>query len=170
MTTSNESQTPNILPEGTYTAVPKYWGPGVTKNGTEQFGITFEISEGPFKGGRASWFGFLNTRDNAARAVKVLNTCGWDSTSSLGDVQGLTETVELVVHHEQYNGKTSAKIAFVNRLGLRMRPMPTEKIKTLDGMLAMWGLASTPRSSPAMARETTTAATIALENDDDIPF
>jgi len=58
--------------EGTYTAVPKYWGPELRKMGPNNSVSRLKFRRVRSREDVLAGFGFLNTRDNAARAVKVL--------------------------------------------------------------------------------------------------
>jgi hypothetical protein len=92
---------------------------GVSPKGIKQIGAVFEVRRGPFEGQRLSWWGYFNTKENAERAVRVMKSCGWDGRT-LGAMT--RNEVEIVVRHEVYEGKTRARVAFVNEVrGLSMK-------------------------------------------------
>ena len=116
-----------MIPEGTYRAKCVDSDFGESPNGHKQVAAKFEIKDGPTAGQRLSWWGYFNTKENAARAVRVMNSCGWDCHN----VHTMNRNeVEIVVRHEKFNGKTRARIAFVNEVrGLAMARPLTEPEK-----------------------------------------
>jgi hypothetical protein len=117
-----------MIGEGVYRARVLEADFGVSPKGLKQIGAVFEIRRGPFEGQRLSWWGYLNTKDNAERAVRTMKTCGWDG-KSIGTMT--RNEVEIVVRHETYGGRTRARIAFVNEVrGLTMKQRLTEDEKS----------------------------------------
>jgi hypothetical protein len=108
-----------MLAEGTYRGRPIRAALGVTGTGKEQIGVQFELQDPP--GQRMTWYGFF-TDGTFDRTIEALRACGWTG-SDLSEFGGETlpagfdQEVELVVKHEEYNGKISARIAFVNSGG-----------------------------------------------------
>ena len=103
----------------------KTWDFGITDKGNEQFAILFELLEGPNQGQTITWYGFFvqgtnkdgKPYDMAKQTIEVMRICGWDG-DDLTDTVGLDRNdVQLVIDHESYEGKTSAKVKFVNRPG-----------------------------------------------------
>jgi hypothetical protein len=90
---------------------------GIAGTGTDQIAIAFEIlDEGDFQGNTITWFGAL-TKDAIDGTIKALRTCGW-AGDDLANPDGLERNeVELDVVHDTYNGKTAAKVKWVNRVG-----------------------------------------------------
>lgn len=88
---------------------------GKAKSGTKQVAIPFRVTEGDFAGHVITYFGFF-TDKTWKRTLEALRYCGWkgDDLSELGP---LDQEVEIVVEHEEYDGKTRAKVAWVNRIG-----------------------------------------------------
>jgi hypothetical protein len=108
-----------MIAEGVYRAKAVEADFGTSPKGLKQIGAVFEIKRGPLEGQRLSWWGYLNTKDNAERAVRVMKTCGWDGRS-IGTMT--RNEVEIVVRHEVYENKKRARIAFVNEVrGLTMK-------------------------------------------------
>jgi hypothetical protein len=90
---------------------------GETKNGNPQVVVNFEILDGPEAGRRIAWFGYF-TEKTAQRTVESLRYCGFKGNDlSAAVTQPLDQEVQIVIDHEEYNGKTSAKVQWVNRGG-----------------------------------------------------
>jgi hypothetical protein len=108
-----------MLAEGTYRGRPLRAALGRTGTGKEQLGVQFQLVDPP--GERLTWYGYF-TDGTFDRTIESLRSCGWagsDLAEFQGDVlpQGFDQEVELVVKHEEYNGKVSARIAFINSGG-----------------------------------------------------
>lgn len=115
----------NIIPENYYRAVARsmpddngveqiaQWGKA--KTGTRQVLIHFEVIDGEHAGTVLPWFGYF-TKDATQRTLESLRFCGWkgDDIQQLG---ALDQVVSIKVEHNEYEGKTHARVAFVNRLG-----------------------------------------------------
>lgn len=85
--------------------------------GTEYIEVTFALSA--TEGETIKWKGWI-TSSAWAMTEKALKTCGWygdDIREAMRDGLGLNE-VDLVVEWEDYDGKTYAKVAYVNSPGV----------------------------------------------------
>jgi len=106
-----------MIPAGIYTA--KATGSfdfGTSSGGTEQVAVEVEILEGNEAGHFMTWFGFF-TEKTSERTVESLRLLGWQG-DDITKLEGLgSRRVSIVVEHEEYQGKVSAKIQWVNRLG-----------------------------------------------------
>lgn len=88
-----------------------------SKKGTPQVAVKFELLDLP--GEKITWFGYLS---DAAFDITMrgLDACGFqgndlsDLSSIIGE--GAPEVV-LVVEHEEYEGKWSARVKFINAAG-----------------------------------------------------
>jgi hypothetical protein len=106
-----------MLNEGNYRGKPVRAALGLTSTGKEQIAVQFELVEPA--GTRMTWYGFF-TDAATERTVESLRHCGWrgDDLSEFAEGRplpaGFDQEVELVVKHEEYQGKTNARIAFVN--------------------------------------------------------
>jgi hypothetical protein len=121
-----------LIPEGTYRATVAETDMGKASTGTRQLGILFEVSRGTFEARRFTWYGFLNTRGNAKRCAEVMQICGYDGRS-LRSMLG--NEVEIVLRHEEFNGKLYARVAYVNRvptLALKETLFDVEKQEVLN--------------------------------------
>lgn len=116
----------NLIPAGFYRAVAVALNSpdgetfvqfGESKNGNPQVVVNFEILEGEQAGRRIAWFGYF-TEKTAPRTVESLRYCGFVGNDLAAAVtQQLDQEVQIVVGHEDYQGKTSAKVQWVNRGG-----------------------------------------------------
>jgi hypothetical protein len=95
---------------------------GKTEKGHPQVAVEFEFLDLP--GTRLTWFGnFSETTVGEDQkplyqiTLESLYHCGWIS-GDLQDLAGIDQNeVTLVVKHDEYQGKTRAKIAWVNKAG-----------------------------------------------------
>jgi hypothetical protein len=108
---------PNV-PEGTYRArgVPGSVQLGTTDNGNPQIAGSFEILDEPHAGKTVSWYGYF-TEKTQKRTMESLRLAGW-SNDDLDNIEGFGDAeVDIVVEHNEWQGKVSARVAWVNRLG-----------------------------------------------------
>ena len=145
-------------------------GLGYSNSGTPYIQVVFRTAEGTI-----TWWGYLSDAA-AARTIKSLRAMGWrgNAPSEIG-LSDLQSPVDLVITHEEYNGKTSAKIKWVNALGEGAavgKPVDADGRKALDERLR----ALCEQTAPAAAElETPEQAAAAPKTDggfpdDDIPF
>lgn len=81
--------------------------------GTEQVAVQFRIWEGPDEGSTISEY--LALTDAALPySIEKLRTCGWtgDDISDLSMIAGTR--VRLKIIHEEYNGRSKARVKFIN--------------------------------------------------------
>ena len=88
---------------------------GKTGTGTNQIAVPFAIEDGPDAGSVITYFGFFSeaARD---RTIESLRRCGWTG-DDLRDLGPMNRPVEIVVEHDEYNGKVRPKVKWVNSLG-----------------------------------------------------
>lgn len=104
------------LNDGKYKAKAAEWGLGETSTGKEQIAITFDLLDPDFAGQRITYFGFF-TEESLQYTIKNMRTCGWEGDDLL-ELGGLDKNeVILVVENEEYNGKVTPKVKFINALG-----------------------------------------------------
>ncbi len=107
----------DLIPAGKYVARAEHWKLGEASTGSEQVVVDFKFSDPAL--GSILWFGFF-TEKTYERTVESLRHCGWKGTDVLeldtpqADLNA--NEVEIVVEHDTYKGKTSAKVAWVNNL------------------------------------------------------
>lgn len=110
-----------LIPPGVYPAVCIGADLGFTSGGKEQVALTFRLLDTPgFTGRQMTYYGTF-TDGGQKHTIKALRTCGWrgedlsDLSSALWDRSGLE--VELVVEHDEYNGKLRDRVRWVNPPG-----------------------------------------------------
>jgi hypothetical protein len=150
-----------LLPEGTYIARAADFEIRVAKNSpTEWVDVHFDVKvnadDEPEEIERCTWMGFL-TKKAEERTIQALRLCGWygeDITNLLEDGLALNE-VEVVIQHEEYNDRTRAKIAFVNKIGSGPKPLDEDRMKSIRDRVR-----AKAKSIPALT----------LDPKDDLPF
>jgi hypothetical protein len=116
-----------LLPATTYTAQAVDGYLSHTKDGKEQIVVKFAIVGGPHDGQSVDWTGFFTER-TFDRTIQSLRYCGWRG-DDIADLTGVdTHEVEIVVEHNEYNGKVYPRVAWVNQIGGRAR-MPAEEAR-----------------------------------------
>jgi hypothetical protein len=120
-----------MIPEGTYVAIARTHQWGETKAGTRQIALEFEIVEGDFANRTVPWFGYFSDK-TWERTCESLRYCGWKG-DDLADLGALDYQVQIVVEHNEYDGKCFPRVAWVNRLGSGhiklQKPLPQEELR-----------------------------------------
>jgi hypothetical protein len=108
-----------VIEPGKYRAKAVEWGIGEAQTGNYQIGVAFELlDEAP--GTSITWYGSFT--DAALEfTLKALRAMGWqgDDVYELDNGGGHLDEkeVQLVVDHEEYQGRVHAKVRWVNSLG-----------------------------------------------------
>src|SRR5262245_29064894 len=102
-----------MIEAGTYKAKGRDAVMGKTSKGVEQVAVSFEILDGPEKGKSITWYGYF-TEKTVDRTLESLEHCGWDGESLSSHSTACNLEVSIVVTHETFEGKTSAKVKWVN--------------------------------------------------------
>jgi hypothetical protein len=140
------------LVAGTYTARAVAGGLGFTKGGKEQVAVELQILDEEFAGETITWFGYF-TEGTQERTIDALRTLGWN-TNDLDNLDGITENeVRVVLAEEEYEGKTSLKVKWINRVGgLALKtPMTPEQAKAFARQMKGMVLAVAPSGKQAPA-------------------
>lgn len=149
-----------LIPAGKYLARPADWGISETKAGDPQVFVKFE-----FGGKSLTWFGSLKEGRAQEITIDSLLALGFRSNdlSELNKettILDTTKDVQIVVEHEEYNGKISAKIKWVNPLSVGVKRMDAKKTKSLKSL-----------SGAVLARRKETGIEIPTVDDlEDMPF
>lgn len=108
-----------MIPAGTYTARAKGFDFGVTQNDKDYVAIDFEIAGPQCAGEVIGWRGYFSTDGAIRRTLESLKYAGWTGAQdTIESLPGLGSTeVELVIQHEEYEGKTYPRVQWVNKLG-----------------------------------------------------
>jgi len=200
----------DLIPPGYYAAVAvpvqtedgAVWAQFGTsqQKGTRQVYVAFAIIDGDHAGRRLGWFGYF-TDGAVDRTIESLRLCGLKGDDLANAMFGpLDQEVQVVVEHEEYDGKVRAKVAWVNAPGggaFRMaNPMKSDELRkfsaTMKGKLkgkpevagakreppATVAPPPAPASQPPPARQAAAPAAaspgwrqdVPPPKDDDIPF
>jgi len=112
------------------------WGRANTD--TVQVGMTFEILDGEYSGHRLPWYGYW-TKNSWERTVQSLRYCGFTGNDLMDlNNQDLSNEVSVKVEHEDYDGETYARIAWVNQghSGVRMaNPMSIDELRMFSARM-----------------------------------
>jgi hypothetical protein len=161
-----------MLEDGKYRAKAKEWSIGEAGTGTAQVVVFFDLLD--HEGEGRTWYGFLS--DAALkRTIESLRHMGWqgcDISELSSPAAGLdSNEVQLVLESEDYNGKVSQKVRWVNKLGTG-KPMEEDSLKALSAKLKGKILALDPGAAGevAAARPKPTSPGNASIAPDDIPF
>lgn len=108
-----------MIAAGTYTARAKGFDFGVTQNDKDYVAVDFEITGPQHVGETIGWRGYFSTEGAVKRTLESLKFAGWSGQQdTLESLPGLGNCeVELVINHETYEGKTHARVQWVNNLG-----------------------------------------------------
>ena len=81
-----------------------------SEKGTPGVEVVFNILEGPDKGTNVVWRGWM-TEKTRVRTAESLEACGFDGEN---DATVTKNEVYIVIEHEEYEGKTRPRVAWVN--------------------------------------------------------
>lgn len=114
-----------MIPAGNYRAQALDGHLGYTSKGNEQVVVKFVVTEGAQKDQTVTWFGFFSDAC-FDRTVQSLRHCGWKG-DDLSDLTGIdANDVDLVVEHNEYKGKITPTVRWVNQAGGGAGMSPTQ--------------------------------------------
>lgn len=120
-----------MLAAGTYRARVKDAALGKSGSGKEQIALMFEIQDEQIGGQTITYYGYFTER-TYERTIESMRHCGWQGDDLL-NLAGINDNeVEIVVAHEQYEGKTYAKVQWINRIGGGGGVAVKEKLQEAD--------------------------------------
>ncbi len=146
-----------MLNEGRYTARAIEGGLGNANNGNPQIAVRFQILDEGHDGQEITWFGSFSknkgqgSKTPLERTIESLRVCGWEG-DDLSDLTGIdANEVSLVIEHEEYEGKTQAKVKWVNRPGgLALKaPMSVDSAKAFAAKMKGEVIAASKGAAPA---------------------
>lgn len=138
------------MEDGRYIARGCAAGLGYSSNQKPQVAVDLEITQGDHAGAHVTWYGFF-TDATHERTFKALRAMGWqgDDVSNLAGIDA--NEVSITLKSEEYEGKVSQKVAWINPLGgvVLKEPMTPEQAKAFGAQMrgaaiASRGGASTP--------------------------
>jgi len=155
-----------MLADGKYKARAQTLDVSITSKGTEQVVVWFDVVEGPCAGESAPWFGYLTPKARG-RTLEALVYMGVRDVGDL-DFSGYNRNVvEIVVEQNEYQGKTRARVQWVNKIGTAIgAPLDGSARKTLAAKLG-------PLFEEAKAKVTVNEPFDpgpVNEDEDDVPF
>lgn len=105
-----------IAPEGKFEERCVSIGVDTTNSGTDFISADFEIVDMDENKFKVEWRGWL-TEKTMERTLKSLRLMGWDGDDIYEDLSSAKRNkVQIDVRHEEYKGKTTARVAFINEL------------------------------------------------------
>lgn len=97
------------------------------QKGTEQVNVTFRTESGE----TIHWIGFF-TEKTQARTIESLMLCGWNG-DDFATFAGVDKNdVNIVVEHEMYEGKSRARVAWVNDPNRPVGGKPMEQAEVMS--------------------------------------
>jgi len=105
-----------MIPAGNYRAQAVDGHLSYTSKGNEQVVVKFVIAGGPQDGQQVTWYGFFSDAC-FDRTIQSLRHCGWkgDDVSALVGLDA--NEVEIVVEHNDYKGKVTPTVRWINQAG-----------------------------------------------------
>ncbi len=165
-----------MIEAGKHRARAVEWGVGEAGTGTMQIGVVFELLDQE-PGTYITYYGYFT--DGALEfTLKALRAMGWqgsDITELDNNGGGLDQReVQIVVEHEEYQGRIQTKVKWVNSLGgMAMANRVTgDKLASFAAGLRgkIMGLEPGRRAAPAAGMGQTQPAARPTRPQDDIPF
>lgn len=106
-----------MLDAGYHRARAVEWALGKTEKGNRHVAVRFEtFNDQGQPGEQITWYGYF-TEKTEERTLESLQHCGWEG-DDITDLSGVERNeVQLVVEHDEYEGKVRAKVAWVNKPG-----------------------------------------------------
>lgn len=105
---------------------------GETKNGGEQIVLVFGLEEGPNMGNPITAYRSLSDRA-APYTAKDMQTLGWQPGDDVSKALGAQ--CRLTIVHEEYEGKVSAKVKWINPVNFA-KPAAADKAASAMARLA----------------------------------
>ena len=175
-----------MLRNGTYPGRAIGAALGFTKGEKPQVAVELEVTEGEDAGQRITWFGYFSEKTEG-RTLESLRTLGWQG-DDLDDLSTATGDCMFVVEQEEWEGKVSAKVKWINKAGGLALSAPMDanqarsfaermKGKAIASRMAAQGSGTAPapaKPRPASAQRQAPPKRDQHPNapgaDDDIPF
>lgn len=160
-----------MIEAGRYTGRVTGYAFGETNNGDDQLGIAVELFEDDRRVGELTWYGYFHTDKSFTQTMKTLRVgLGWagEDITNLDEIVG-AECVG-VVAHEDYEGETKVRLAFINAPGGVAIAKPLDdgrKASLRERVKARILSGGAPAPRPRVQPQTTGAVDM---GSDDIPF
>jgi hypothetical protein len=159
-----------VIAEGTYAAVVSpiqtssgpvscQFGESGTKH-TPMVLVRFEILRGPQAGQTIGWYGYFpeTNEEVGERTIRSLRACGFRAdTFAAMPAEQVAQECQIVVEHEEYEGKRRAKVQWVNAVaaGLKVESqMDPSKLRLFSARFEKTLKRIGPMGGPEARRET----------------
>src|SRR5436190_2520935 len=111
-----------LFPEGDFPCVAIAWKWGFAGTKNEQIGLRLRIVEGPQKNKTLLYYGSFhqNSEEYTLKALKALGILDLVWSAASGSVEDGQQAVA-VVQHSEYQGKLTAKVAWINGADVQMK-------------------------------------------------
>lgn len=143
---------------GTYKARGVVAALGFTAGGKEQVAVQLAILSEGHEGETVTWFGYFS--DAATdRTLESLRHLGWQG-DDLFDLTGIDgNEVSIVLEEDDYNGKTSIKVKWINEIrGLTLKaPMTDAQAKAFSARMKGAAVGQRQRAGTPPAKPTQSA-------------
>lgn len=156
----------------TYRARAAVWGLGESGTGKEQVAVEFKVLTEGAAEQSLTWYGYF-TDGAIEKTIESLRNCGWQG-DDLSQLDGLgANEVDIVVEDETYEGKTTARVQWVNKVGaLAIKtPLTPDRAKSfaaaMKDRIRAVELAGGKRTTPKPASAPTGQKPL---SESDIPF
>lgn len=160
----------DLLPVGRYLARAVDAALSETKTGKVQVVVRFELLDEGYEGHSVMWYGVFATESMSRRIIEGLRACGWYG-DDLSDLSGVYDNqVEVEVEHSTWEGRTSARVRWVNEVGgsLRVTPLAPDRARAFAARMRHLTAATKP---PARSAHPAGASSQASPpTDEPIPF
>lgn len=171
----------NMIPAGTYVARAVGHDFGVTANDKDYVAVDFELLGPTHQGERIGWRGYFSTENAIRRTLESLQYAGWSGQQdTLETLPGLgTTQVEIVIDHEEYDGRVYPRVQWVNKPGGGVavgQQMDATRRRTFAArMRGHVAALAAPAAAPAAPRRPAgppppPATSYGPSGEDDIPF
>lgn len=157
---------------GDYRAKAISWAFGTAGTGKPQVGVVFElIGDEAIGGVKLTWYGFLHDEKSAKRTMSSMRACGWDGLGLITEAQGLDQNeVGVVVEDNDWEGKVTSRIAWVNAIGPAVKPMDEQAKAALNAKIAQWQKPSANGGNGRKAPPPKVPPPAQADPEEDIPF
>lgn len=100
-----------MMEPGTYRAKVVGAAFGYSNSGNEQIGVKFETKQGDIM-----WYGYFSPAA-MPYTLERLKTCGLPDNNLIKADEMVGTEVDIIVEHEEYDGKTRLKVQWINPIG-----------------------------------------------------
>jgi hypothetical protein len=130
-----------MIEAGTYKATILSHAISETKGGNPQAAVTFSLTDKNQKPHTMTWFGSFKEGKALDITLKALITCGLKGNNPSGHLEIGKEVSIVIEHEDDMDGKTHAKVKWINQLGEIRNVIPQDlaknKLAHLEGAVML---------------------------------